>query len=118
MAVHLELGKKGEDLAVEYLCDKGFNILFRNWKYGRFEIDIIAIKEGLLHFVEVKLRSSDIHGEPEQNITYSKIRSLLKGIDGFLSQHIKYRDFRLDVLSITLNEYGKAEYFMIEDVYI
>jgi len=83
MAVHLELGKKGEDLAVEYLCTRGFTILFRNWKYGRFEIDIIAIKDGMLHFVEVKLRSRAIHGDPEQNITRSKIKSLLKGIDGF-----------------------------------
>ena len=118
MAVHLELGKKGEDLAVEYLCTRGFNILFRNWKYGRFEIDIIAIKDGMLHFVEVKLRSRAIHGDPEQNITRSKIKSLLKGIDGFLSQHTKYRDFRLDVLSITLNEFGIAEYFLLADIYI
>lgn len=118
MAVHLELGKKGEDLAVEYLCDRGYHILFRNWKYGRFEIDIIAIKEDMLHFVEVKLRSRAIHGDPEQNITRSKIKSLLRGIEGFLSQNTKYRDFRLDVLSITLNEYGQAEYFMIADVYI
>jgi putative endonuclease len=118
MAVHLELGKKGEDLAVEYLCDRGFDILFRNWKYGRFEIDIIAIKEDMLHFVEVKLRSSSIHGEPEQNVTRNKIRCLLKGVDGFLSQHTQYRDFRIDVLSITLNELGKPEYFMIKDIYM
>ncbi|HEU0063787.1 MAG TPA: YraN family protein [Flavisolibacter sp.] len=118
MAVHLELGKKGEQLAVDYLCERGYSILFRNWKYSRFEIDIIALKDDMPHFVEVKMRSSNIHGDPEQNVTRKKIRCLLKAINGFLIQHPQYRDFQLDVLSITINTEGAVEYFMINDIYL
>jgi putative endonuclease len=116
MAVHTELGKYGEELAVRYLISNGFQILHRNWRYSRFEIDIIAEKNGLLHIVEVKLRSGKI-GLPEDNVTAKKIKFLLKAISFFLFQNPQYKDFRLNILSIsTQNE--EPEFFFIEDVYI
>lgn len=115
MPSHLEIGKAGEKLAEAYLVEKGYKILHRNWRCGHEEIDLIASRDCLLHFVEVKYRSSNHHGHPEEAVNKKKIRTLLKAIDQFLYQHPQYNDFRLDVLSITEKREG-TEYFFIEDV--
>src|SRR5205823_3531696 len=101
MSVHLELGKKGEQLAVTYLLKNEFTILYRNWRHSHYEIDIIAEKNNLLHFIEVKMRSTGKFGQPEENVTRNKIRFLLKAANGFLYKHPQYRNFQIDILSIT-----------------
>lgn len=116
MPTHLEIGKAGEKLAEAYLAEKGFRILHRNWRCGHEEIDLIASKDDMVHFVEVKYRSSDYHGYPEQAVNKKKIKTLLKAIEQFLYQHRQYTDFRLDVLSITERTNQEADYFFIEDV--
>ena len=60
MARHNDFGKWGEDIAANYMLEHGFEILERNWRHGRMEIDIIAQKEGVLYFVEVKSRHGEI----------------------------------------------------------
>jgi putative endonuclease len=116
MASHLEIGKAGEKLAAQYLAQNGFTILHRNWRCGHEEIDLIAIKNNLLHFVEVKYRSANYYGHPEEAVNKKKLRVLLRGIDQFLYQHPQYNDFRLDILSITDKPGEETEYFFIEDV--
>jgi putative endonuclease len=116
MATHLEIGKAGEKLAEAYLAGKGYKILHRNWRCGHEEIDLIASKNELLHFVEVKYRSSNHHSYPEQAVNKKKVKTLLKGIEQFLYQHPQYNDFRLDILSITERANQEAEYYFIEDV--
>ena len=69
MAKHNDLGKMGEDLAVQYLTDKGYEILERNWRNKHKEIDIIAKDGETLVIVEVKTRQSDDHGEPDLAVT-------------------------------------------------
>jgi putative endonuclease len=118
MALHIELGKQGEQLAVQYLEQHGFGILFRNWRYSRYEIDIIAEKNGVVHFVEVKLRTSNKSAFPEENVTKKKIRFLLKAIDFFLFQHPQYKHIQLDILSITQVPGQEPEYYVIRDVYL
>ena len=118
MAFHIDLGKKGEQLAEEFLQTKGFTILHRNWRYSHYEIDIIASKNGLPHFIEVKIRSSRQFGEPEESVTKKKIRFLLQAAEQFLFQHPEYRNFQLDILSINLHPDKEPEYFFIEDVYL
>ena len=117
MAVHIDFGKLGEELAEKYLLSKGYSILHRNWRYSRLEIDIIALKNELPHFIEVKIRSSQTFGLPEESVTKKKLRSLLKAVDEFLYQNLKYKDFRLDILSITMHHNTEPEFFFIEDVY-
>ena len=68
MASHLEIGKAGEKLAEEYLIQHGYTILPRNWRHGHDELDLIATKNDLLRFVEVKYRSSNHHGHPEDAV--------------------------------------------------
>ena len=67
-------GRKGEDIAVEYLQNQGFRVLERNWRFGRWEIDIIACHRNMLHFVEVKTRSGLRFGYPEASIGRLKMK--------------------------------------------
>ena len=116
MASHLDIGREGEKLAEAYLAERGFQLLHRNWRHGRYEIDLIATRNEKLHFVEVKFRSSTQFGNPEEAVTKKKIRSLLQAVDQYLFLHPQWDDFRLDVLSITQHTPDNVEYFFIEDV--
>jgi len=118
MARHLSLGKQGEEGAAHYLQQKGFEILHRNWRHSHYEIDIIALKNGVLHFVEVKLRTSAKFGLPEEAVDKRKFRRLLNAADEFLHLHPQYRHVQYDIVAITLETNGPASYFFIEDVYL
>ncbi|HET7897425.1 MAG TPA: YraN family protein [Flavisolibacter sp.] len=116
MATHLDIGRQGEKLAETYLVQHGFSILFRNWRYGRYELDLVTTKNEMLHFVEVKFRSHNQFGHPEEAVTKKKIKSLLQAIEQFLFLFPQYTDFRLDILAITEHTPDNTEYFFIEDV--
>jgi putative endonuclease len=118
MASHTKLGKEAEQMAVNYLSGKGYQILHCNWRYSRYEIDIIAIKNELLRIIEVKsLKSSDLR-HPEESVTKKKFKFLLKAADEFLFHNQQYRHVQFDILSIVLNDEKEPEYFLIEDVFI
>lgn len=116
MASHLEIGREGEKLAEVYLAERGYTMLHRNWRHGKYEIDLVTTKNKMLRFVEVKFRSSNQYGQPEIAVNKKKIRDLLQAIEQFLYLHPQYDDFRLDVLSITQSAGRDADYFLIEDV--
>jgi putative endonuclease len=118
MALHNELGKEGEQLAVDYLVANGYEILHRNWRYSHYELDIIATKNALLRIVEVKALKSAVNNYPEQGVTKKKFQYLLKAADEFLFQHQQYRHVQFDILSITINPAKEAEYFLIEDIFL
>lgn len=118
MALHIELGKRGEQLAKEYLQQRGFNVLHSNWKYECYEIDLIATKNGKLHFVEVKTRKSSAFGFPEESVTKQKFSRLQRAAAQFLYKHRQWRIVQYDILSISIDSSGKVDYFYIEDVYL
>ena len=118
MALHNEFGKEAEEMAVNYLVENGYEILHRNWRWSRFEIDIIAKKNELLRIVEVKALKSDAVGFPEQTVTKKKFKHLLNAADEYLFQNRQYKQVQFDVLSITINSEKGAEYFLIEDVFL
>jgi putative endonuclease len=118
MAVHNQLGKKGEEMAEAYLLQQGYQVLHRNWRHSHYEIDIIAIKSEVLHFVEVKLRSSKTFGLPEQNVKKKKFQSLLRAADEFLFRNQQYCHVQYDILSINVAVNTEPEFFLIEDVYL
>ena len=74
MATHNELGILGEQLALEYLVEKGYKVLEKNWRYLKAEIDIIAQKDNTLIIVEVKTRTSTFFGNPEDFVTKTKVK--------------------------------------------
>ena len=105
-------------MAEQYLLQHGYQVLHRNWRHSHYEIDIIAIKQQVLHFVEVKLRSSKTFGLPEQFVIKKKFKSLLRAADEFLFQNQQYRHVQYDILSINVSVNLAPEFFLIEDVYL
>jgi putative endonuclease len=116
MAPHNKLGKEAEQMAVNYLTNNGYQVLHCNWRYSRYEIDIIAIKNELLRIIEVKSLKSSALRHPEKSVTKKKFKFLLKAADEFLFQNQQYRHVQFDILSIVLNREKEPEYFLIEDV--
>ncbi len=117
MARHQLLGKQGETLAVQWLTERGFIILHQNWRYSYYEIDIIASKASVVHFIEVKTRSSKTFGEPEESVSEKKMLNMMNAADEFQLQYPEWKRVQYDVLSITILN-NTPEYFFIEDVYL
>lgn len=118
MAQHNDFGKEGEALALEFLRKNDFEILHCNWRYSRYEIDIIAKKHGLLHIMEVKSRHHFPGTFPEESVTKKKFNFLKKAAEEFLYMHPEYKDIRFNILSITLFKDKAPEFFLIQDVFI
>ena len=117
MAYHNELGKEGEALAVAHLERIGYEILERNFRYDRAEIDIIARrKQGEIVVVEVKTRNSSAFGDPQQFVYKGKIRQLVKAADGYLTLNGLEDEVRFDIIAVLKNS-KKEEVTHIEDAF-
>ena len=112
-----ETGNKGEELAVLYLIGQGYIILERNWRFKHWEVDIIASKENRLHFFEIKTRTSDKFGNPEESIGREKMNNLKNAAEEYQYKHPKWKYIQFNVLAINLHYNLPPEYFLIEDVY-
>lgn len=102
MAKHLELGKKGEDIAVKYLEERGFKILERNWRFHHKEVDIIAIENSFLVIVEVKTRSTADFGFPDEFVHDAKVDFLAEAAEQYVEVKDLDLEIRFDIVSITM----------------
>lgn len=94
-------GKYGEDLAVSYLRNKGFEIVERNFRHRKGEIDVIGIwNNELLVFFEVKLRKRDDYGEPEEFVSRAQERSIIDTAEEYIYGINWMKDIRFDIISI------------------
>ncbi len=101
---NLTVGKKGEALAAGYLRKLGYKVLDTNKHFSRFcEADIIALDGKTLVFVEVKTRTTEKLGSPEEAVTKSKYKNIQNGLFLYLQEHPEYKKYRIDVISIVLN---------------
>ena len=100
MADHNELGKIGEELAVEFLRKNGYEILETNWTFQKAEIDIIAQKENILAVVEVKTRSSLEFGLPQDFVKPKKIQLLVKAINEYVVSKDLDIEVRFDIIAV------------------
>ncbi|MGB1283573.1 MAG: YraN family protein [Polaribacter sp.] len=100
MAEHNELGKKGEQLATNFLIENGYTILEKNYRFQKAEVDIIALKEGILAVVEVKTRSTDYFGNPQDFIKPKKIKLLVSAIDHYVIKRDLDVEVRFDIIAI------------------
>jgi putative endonuclease len=94
------LGKKGEDLAVNYLKDSGFRILARNWSWGRYEIDIIAENKDFIVFIEVKTRSEDFLVDPKSAVNREKQRAVIRAAEAYIKRNSIDKECRFDVITV------------------
>ena len=101
MAIHNELGKEGEEVAVQFLMNRGYQIRHRNWRCGRKELDIVAVHQGELVIVEVKTRRNDLYGNPEEAISETKIRRIVSSTDAYLRKFDIDLPVRFDIISLT-----------------
>ena len=104
MAEHYELGKKGEQLAVNYLIGKVYKIVERNWRFQKAEIDIIARIEDTLVIVEVRSRSSDFIENIAETVTPKKIKLLVMAADHYVTDNNLDVDVRFDIITILKNK--------------
>ncbi len=115
---NIEFGKRGEELASAFLVSQGYQILERNWRFKKAEIDIIAKdKADVLVFVEVKTRSYTFFGEPEAFVDEKKKNLLMDAA----SQYMKEIDYewaiRFDIIGIVIDKYNKAKISHFEDAF-
>ena len=118
MATHNELGKTGEKHAQEYLLSKGYKIHHTNWKSGHYELDIIAEKDDMLIVAEVKTRSSNSFGYPEEFVTKAKMKRIINAAHHYVCSHNINLDTRFDIISILKTPDGNYKIEHIEDAFM
>jgi putative endonuclease len=106
MAQHNELGKKGEQLAVDYLINNNYYIIERNYRFDKAEVDIIAKKNEILAIIEVKTRSTSDFGNPQDFVKPKQIQRLVKAVDEYVTENDLDVEIRFDIIAIVKT--GKA----------
>lgn len=100
MAEHNDLGRLGEDIAAAYLQHQGFELLARNWRWGKAEIDLILRDKAAVVFVEVKTRRNARYGFPEESVGPKKEKLLAEAAGQYLYENQFEGEFRFDVVAI------------------
>lgn len=100
MAQHNELGKKGEQLAVDFLLDNQYEIIERNYRFDKAEVDIIARKGDVLAVIEVKTRSTLDFGNPEDFVKPKQIKNLVKAVNEYVIENGLDVEVRFDIVAI------------------
>jgi putative endonuclease len=116
MTDKIKRGREGEDLAVDFLKEKGFTILERNYRHKRSEIDLIVSLDNWLIFVEVKTRTSTAFGYPEEFVDYHKRKMIFAGALEYTYAKDWQGNVRYDIVSVDLSR-GKVEIRHFEDAF-
>ncbi len=116
MAQHNALGKAGEKQARWFLQRKGYTLLESNWRYEKAEVDIIAREHNTLVIVEVKTRSTDYFGDPEEAVTPQKARRLIRAAEAYAETNEWNGDVRFDIIAI-ISKDGKTVIRHIEEAF-
>ncbi|MBR6775040.1 MAG: YraN family protein [Bacteroidales bacterium] len=117
MATHNELGALGEQIAVDYLIERGYQIIERNWSNGHKEIDIVAKDDDTIVIVEVKTRRSTYLVEPETAVDVFKQRNLIWAANSFVNRFQYDNDIRFDIISIVIDRNNEKRIEHIEDAF-
>ena len=106
-----ELGREGEALATKYLQEHGWRILERNYRHRRAEIDLIAVHENLMIFVEVKMRTGTGFGMPEDFVDEKKARTVMEAADHYIIETGWQGDIRFDIIAILKGKAMEIRHF-------
>jgi len=112
MAEHNDLGRSGENAAIEYLRKKEYLIRHINWHYGHLELDIVAQTKDELVVVEVKTRSQKNWEMPEESVNYTKIKRIVAATDHYIKHFDVDLSVRFDIISVV----GVYPNFVIEHI--
>ena len=117
MAVHLDLGRKGESLAKAHLEKAGYEILDENWTHGQLEVDLIAYKNRVIVFTEVKTRTGNRFGEPEDFVDARKQRLLADAAEEYIYLMNHQGEVRFDIISVLFDKQANYLINHIEDAF-
>jgi len=101
-----EIGRKGELLAAEYLINRGYQIIQKNFRKNRKEIDIIAQINNTIVFVEVKTRLSERFGPPEDSIDDRKIENILDCANDYIQETLWKGEIRFDIITVKSSDWS------------
>ena len=104
MSTAINIGNRGEDLAKAYLLENNFTIRAQNYRFKRSEIDIIAEKNGILIFFEVKTRKNAKYGNPEDFVNDHKAEVVSRGAQQYMEEIKWIGPIRFDIISIILGK--------------
>lgn len=107
--VQMATGLRGEELAAEHLRRLGFAVVARNWRSGRYELDIVARRGDELHFVEVKTRRAGGLTAPEEALTPAKRRALRRAAEAFMAQGDGTLEPFFDLVAVEYDDTGRTE---------
>lgn len=117
MAIHNDLGRKGEAMAKAHLEATGYEIMDENWVFGKAEIDLIAYKNSVIIFTEVKTRTGNGFGEPEDFVDARKQRLLVEAADEYIYLMNHEGEVRFDIISILFDRNNNHTLKHIEDAF-
>ena len=116
MSKHLETGRNGEQMAADWLVQKGFEVLERNYRHLKAEIDLIVRKSNLLVFVEVKTRTDTAFGMPEAAVTPVKAAFIVSAAEHYIGTINWPHEIRFDIISVLIQgKYPQIEH--LEDAF-
>lgn len=115
MTKNSETGRRGEQIALDYLRERGFLIEARNWRSGRYEIDIVAQHSAITHFVEVRTRRAGALLSPEHTITPTKADAMRRAASAYLAQHRVMGEVAFDLIAVDLFPDGSYDVRMVAD---
>ena len=117
MAKHNEIGALGEQIALEYLLERNYQILEKNWSCGHKEVDIIAKDGDTIVFVEVKTRHSNCLVDPEVTVDVYKQRHLIWAANSYVNRYQYDNDVRFDIIAIVIDRNNEKRIEHIEDAF-
>lgn len=114
----LRLGERGEALGWNFLRQRGYMILEKNYRTRFGEVDVVAQKEGFVIFLEVKTRKDNRFGLPAEAVDWRKRQKLSRAAQAYLQAHrLENSPARFDVLSVTWDGIGKPDFLLFEDAF-
>jgi putative endonuclease len=117
MAIHNDLGRKGEAIAKTHLETEGYEILDENWTFGKAEVDLIAYKNQTIIFTEVKTRTGNGFGQPEDFVDNRKQKLLADAADEYIYLMNHQGEVRFDIIAILFTSQNTYTLKHIEDAF-
>ena len=117
MSKHSKIGIKGEQIAADFLLNKGYIIIHRNWRSGKKEVDVIALQGDTLVIVEIKTRSRVDFGYPEEAVNKKKQQFLKEAALAFSMEYPHYINIRFDIISVVMDGDDIKEIMHFEEAF-